>query len=223
SFEHRDHVVSAAARDNVLTARRYACRVDAVSNAATGHLESLQDVIRTGQCRTAAERAEKVLQHLRSLQHALSKGRNAHRDSRIVEPFERNVNDAVAAAARDVEIVIRGYLHVRVQMYRKLGAAAPYASDLRRRKIDLVDVLAHHRWRPLDVVLVIRGKGISERVTDGFRRMNAIVPDVILDLDDSGSALRIGLLEIEHTDLPDVVTFRAQVADQHIPPLRVPS
>src|SRR5439155_5946316 len=82
SFEHRDHVVSAAARDNVLTARRYACRVDAVSNAATGHLVSLQDVIRTGQCRTAAERAEKVLQHLRSLQHALSKGRNAHRDSR---------------------------------------------------------------------------------------------------------------------------------------------
>ena len=105
--------------------------------------------------RFARHRAEQRVQLIVETKQASGESRNAFEETEFSETFERNFQHAMTPAAGDVHGVVVN-LDVRVQVAGKLGSAAPGARDLRRRQIDLVDVLAHVTGRPVHPVFMIR-------------------------------------------------------------------
>ena len=53
--------------------------------------------------------------------------------------------------------------------------------------------------------------------------MHAVVPDVVLNFDYSGTALGNRFFEIEDANLADIVTLRTQVTDQNVSARGIPS
>ena len=150
-----NRVVAAIAGDDVFAVRRNARRIDTVQNSPAGYLQSLQHVMSAGRGRFARHGAQSACASDRCrLKQASRESRNAFEKAKFGKPFERNFQHAVTAAAGDVQCVVVN-LDVRIQVAGKFGGAAPGARDLRRRQIDLVDVLAHITGRPVHPIFVV--------------------------------------------------------------------